>query len=138
MLIYILKRFLETIPVLILIITLAFALLRFAPGNPFETDKGMPEEVRKALDAQYGFDRPFYEQYWAYLRGIFFDFDFGPSMKYQGWTVSEIIGSKFLVSLELGAYALAIALSIGIATGIFAAWKQNSISDEHFCIPSIY
>lgn len=124
----ILRRFLETIPVMFIIVTLAFFMMRLAPGNPFESEKGLTPEVRAAMDAQYGLDKPLLVQYLNYWKGLL-QLDLGPSYQYQGWRVSELIGDKIVVSLELGMYALLIALGIGITAGLLAAWKPNTFSD---------
>ena len=127
---YLLKRFLETVPVILLTVTLAFFLLRLAPGNPFESEKGISEQVRAALDEQYGFDQPLHWQYLTYMGDVFFRLDLGPSLKYQGWRVSELIASKAVISLELGAYALVIALAVGLCAGVLAAWRPHTLTDR--------
>lgn len=124
----ILKRLLEAIPVLFVIVTLTFFMVRLAPGGPFDSEKAMPEAVREAIDAQYGLDQPLWVQYGRYLGGLL-QGDLGPSFKYPGWSVNELIAAKIPVSLELGAYALAIALLIGLGLGILAAARPNTWSD---------
>lgn len=128
MLRFIAKRILETIPVLLIVATLTFFMMKQAPGGPFDTDKATTPEIKAQLEAQYGLDKPVFEQYldymWKLLHG-----DLGPSFKYAGWSVSELLWSAFPVSLELGCYALAIALTFGIIAGIIASLRKNTASD---------
>jgi len=128
MLTYILRRFLETLPVLWAILTLAFFMVALSPGSPFDTEKAMPKEVKAALEAQYGLDDPLWVQYGRYLWGAVRG-DLGPSYKYPGWSVTELILNKIPVSLELGFYALCIALVLGVLAGVLAAWRPNTWTD---------
>jgi oligopeptide transport system permease protein len=129
MLKFILKRlFLETIPSLLVIITVAFFLIRLAPGGPFSGEKNIAPEVLAQLNTHYGLDKPLYKQYTGYLNNIIHG-NLGPSFKYPNRTVSELIGQAFPVSLELGMYALLFALIFGIAAGVIASLRPNTISD---------
>jgi oligopeptide transport system permease protein len=125
---FIARRFFETIPVLFLIATLTFFLMRLAPGGPFDTEKATTPEIRKMLEAHYGLDKPLFRQYLDYL-GSLLRGDFGPSFKYANWTVNELIAGAFPVSLELGCYALAVAMMIGLIAGIVASLRRNSALD---------
>src|SRR5262245_48722771 len=111
MLRFILRRFLETIPLLFIIATMTFFMARWAPGGPFSGDKKIPPEILKNLEAHYGLNKPLGRQYLDYL-GSLLKGDLGPSFKYEGRSVNELIAGAFPVSLELGCYALAIALSV--------------------------
>jgi oligopeptide transport system permease protein len=102
------------------------------PGDPFSQEKAIPEEILAALNAHYGLDKPLIEQYGAFLKGLL-HFDFGPSFKYQGRTVNQIIAEGFPVSLCLGMEALFIALSGGIALGAVAAFNHYRWQD-HLCM----
>ena len=110
----IIKRLLQAIPTLWVIATATFILLQLTPGGPFDTEKDISEEVQALIDAHYGLDLPIQEQYFRFisqrLQG-----DFGPSYKYAGWNVDEIIIQSFPVSLELGFYALLFALALGLS-----------------------
>jgi oligopeptide transport system permease protein len=128
MLRFIFRRLFETIPVLFIIATMTFFMARLAPGGPFSGDKKIPEQILKNLEAHYGLDKPLPQQYFEYL-GNLLKGDLGPSFKYEGRSVNELIGAAFPVSLELGCYALAIALTIGLAAGIIAAARPNSAAD---------
>lgn len=125
---FLLRRFLQTIPVLFLIMTMTFFMARLAPGSPFSSDKKFPPAIMQQLDAYYGFNRPLWKQYVDNLAHLIRG-DLGPSTKYAGRTVNELIGASFPVSLELGCYALAIALFIGLIAGIIAASKPNTATD---------
>jgi oligopeptide transport system permease protein len=126
---FILRRiFFETIPSLLVIASLTFFLVRLAPGGPFSTEKNIAPEVLTQLNAFYGLDKPLSVQYFTYMAKIF-TIDFGPSFKYPGRTVTELIAESFPVSVELGAYALVIALFFGIAAGLLAASKPSSLRD---------
>jgi len=126
---FIAKRFLEMIPVLFVIATLTFFMVRLAPGGPFTTEKSIPPEIQKKLEAFYGLNKPLYEQYLDYM-GNLLKGDLGPSFKYATWSVNELIWSAFPVSLELGCYGLAIALILGLGAGIVASLRQNSAVDH--------
>ena len=128
MLRYILKRLLETIPVLLVIVTATFFMLRFVPGGPFTSEKAVSPEILKNLEAHYGLDQPLYKQYFNYL-GSLAHGDLGPSFKYTNRSVNEIIADKFPVSLELGLISLCIALAVGITAGTLAALRRNTFVD---------
>ena len=202
MLRFILTRLLQSIPVLFIIATLTFFMVRFAPGDPFTDEKTVPIEIRKKLEEHYGLDRPLWEQYLLYfgfiskevdkqqmifadgnetavyspennkftatvtrkgelvvtdqspgkwhIRGVPEDDrisenhlweiyrrersglitgDLGPSFKYVDRSVTELISKSFPVSMQLGLCALAIALCLGLPTGVIAALKKNSLLD---------
>ncbi|NLL15025.1 MAG: ABC transporter permease subunit [Fibrobacter sp.] len=137
------RIFLETIPALLVIATITFFLIRLAPGGPFSTEKSISVEVLNQLNSHYGLDKPLLTQYFLYLSKML-TIDFGPSFKYPGRTVTELIAESFPVSLELGLYALIIALVLGILSGMIAASKPSSIRDyltmsvsmTGICIPS--
>lgn len=128
MLTYIFKRLLSAIPTLLIIITLAFFLIRAAPGGPFDTDRGLPPQVEANLNAKYHLDEPLIQQYFRYL-GDVLQGDFGPSFQYRDFTVTELVAAGFPVSLRLGLSAILLALIIGGAAGIIAALRQNRATD---------
>ncbi len=199
---FILLRLLQAVPVLFIIATITFFMVRLAPGGPFTEEKTIPEEIRKRMEEHYGLDRPLWEQYLLYFgliskevdkhrlefadsseeteyapendaftvtvtregdivtsgqsqgqwyvrpvpdaerisnnkevlifrrerSGLLFG-ELGPSFKYIGWSVEDLIGRSFPVSLQLGLCALAIALAIGLPAGVIAALKKNSLFD---------
>lgn len=125
---FIARRLLETIPVLLVIITATFFMIRFVPGGPFTAEKAVTPEIMRNLEAHYGLDQPLYRQYFNYL-GDLVRGDLGPSFKYANRTVNEIIFDKLPVSLELGAWSLLVALCLGLPLGTIAAIKRNSFLD---------
>ena len=128
MLRFIFWRLLQAIPVIFVVITATFFLVRSAPGGPFDSEKAVLPEVKRALEAQYKLDLPLHEQYIAYL-GDLSNGDLGPSFKYPGRSVNEILGSGLPVTAELGLYALSFALLIGVLAGVFAALRPNTRQD---------
>ena len=128
MLRFIFWRLLQAIPVIFVVITATFFLVRSAPGGPFDSEKAVLPEVKRALEAQYKLDLPLHEQYMGYL-GDLRDGDLGPSFKYPGRSVNEILGSGLPVTAELGLYALSFALLIGVLAGVFAALRPNTRQD---------
>jgi len=125
---FILKRILQAIPVIIAVITISFFLMKMAPGGPFSAEKNLPPEIIQSLNEYYHLDQPLYKQYFDYHKG-FVRGDLGPSFKYPGRTVTEIISSSFPVSLELGIYALFVAMFIGVISGVIAALRPNTVFD---------
>lgn len=114
------RRLAQAIPTLWIIATLTFILMQLTPGGPFDQEKPVTPEIKKLIESHYGMDKPIHEQYIQFivkrLQG-----DFGPSYKYAGWDVDEIIAQAFPVSLELGLYALIIAIFIGVPLGVLSA-----------------
>ena len=125
---FILSRLFQAIPVLLVVITVTFFLVRLAPGGPFSAEKAVPPEVIKALEAQYQLDLPVWQQYTSYL-GDLLHGEFGPSFKYPGRTVNELIASGLGTTAELGLYALLVAIFIGVTAGVFAALRPNTAQD---------
>jgi len=128
MLEYFFRRLLGAIPTIFIIILVSFFLIRLAPGGPFDFDKTLAPEIQANLNAKFHLDEPVYLQFGYYLKDIL-QGDFGPSFQYKNYTVTELIGQGFPVSMQLGLSAMALALFLGCAAGIFAAYKQNSKFD---------
>jgi len=126
---FILRRIAVSIPVIFLVATATFFIMRLAPGGPFMSERAIPPEIEANLQAKYGLDQPLWVQYGRYLRNLV-QFDLGPSYKYPERTVNEIIAEGFPVSLQLGLAALAFALFVGIPGGILAAFKHGGIVDR--------
>lgn len=122
------SRLLGLIPTLLMLITIAFFLIRVAPGGPFDSEKALPDEIRINLEAKYHLDEPLLQQYFRYL-GQIITLDFGPSFQYKDWSVNELIALGFPVSLTIGALAMLLAFFIGSLVGIVAALRQNSATD---------
>lgn len=143
MLSLIVRRLLQAIPTLWIIATATFVLLRLAPGGPFDSEKPVSPEIKLQIEAHYGLDDPLHVQYLHFL-GNLLRGDLGPSYQYAGWEVQEIIAQAFPVSLELGLWALLIALAIGIPLGVLAALRHNQAAESvlmaiatlGICLPS--
>jgi oligopeptide transport system permease protein len=123
------RRLLIAIPTLFLVVTLAFFMMRAAPGGPFDMDRRLAPEIEKNVLARYGMDRPLPEQYLAYLSGVAHG-DLGPSLKYKDKTVLDILEENAPVSLELGGLAISLAIVVGVSLGVLAAARQNGPSDH--------
>ena len=125
---FFISRLLQAIPTLLVIATLTFFMTRFAPGGPFDSDKAIPEEIKFKLQSHFGLNLPLFDQYLLYMKNLLAG-DLGPSFKYVGWDVSELISLSFPVSLSLGISALLIALLIGLPAGMLAALRKNTLWD---------
>ena len=121
-------RILQTIPVLLVIVAITFFMVRAAPGGPFSGERRVSPQILEKMNEHYGLNDPPLVQFWKYLSKLV-RLDLGPSYKHEGRTVNELIGESFPVSLELGFYALMIALALGMPAGMLAALKQNSMLD---------
>lgn len=132
MLKYFFKRLLHGVPVLFAVVTLTFIIMHTVPGGPFDKDKKLPPEIVANIEAKYHLDKPLYQQYLLYM-GQILKGDLGPSYKYLGRDVSDIIRDTFPVSLALGLCAVLITLGLGVPAGIVSAYRQNSFLDR-FCI----
>ncbi|MDR5859079.1 oligopeptide ABC transporter permease OppB [Halomonas eurihalina] len=128
MLSYTLKRLLQAIPTMLIVITISFFLMRIAPGGPFDGERALPPEIEANLMAAYHLDEPLPMQYLRYM-GNLLQGDFGPSFKYKDFSVTELIMQGFPVSLEIGGLAILLALLLGLPLGVIAALKRNSTID---------
>jgi len=128
MLKFILKRILEAIPTMLVLITVSFFLMRFAPGSPFSSERTLPPQVMANINAKYGLDKPVFEQYTTYLTNVI-QGDLGPSFKYKDFTVNELVASALPVSAKIGAFAFVFALVFGVFVGTIAALRQNTWLD---------
>ncbi|HHL18964.1 MAG TPA: oligopeptide ABC transporter permease OppB [Thiothrix sp.] len=126
---YFFKRIAGSIPTLFIIITIAFFMIRLAPGGPFDSERPIPAEIAANLDRVYHLNDPLPVQYGHYLLNVLKG-DFGPSFKYQDYSVTELIQQGFPVSLQLGVLAIVLSLLIGMILGGLAALKQNSFIDH--------
>jgi oligopeptide transport system permease protein len=128
MLSFALRRLASAIPTLFIIITIAFFMMRLAPGGPFDREKQLPPEIEANILKAYNLDKPLHLQYVDYLKNILKG-DFGPSYKYLDFTVTDLIKTGFPVSLRLGLYAILLAVFFGVIAGTFAALNQNTLFD---------
>jgi oligopeptide transport system permease protein len=126
---FLLRRLLVAIPTLLLVVTIAFFMMRAAPGGPFDTNRKLPPEVERNLEARYGLDRPLGVQYLTYLAHVAGG-DLGPSLKYQDRSVLDVIRQGFPTSLRLGLSALILGVSLGMTLGVLGALRQNDARDH--------
>ena len=129
MLRYTLRRLLGAIPTFFLVIVLAFLLVHAAPGGPFDDERALPAEIEANIAAAYHLDEPLPMQFLRYFGGVVRG-DFGPSYSYRDYTVSELIGRSFPVSVQLGILAMIVAVVTGVSAGVIAALNRNSALDK--------
>lgn len=122
------RRLLVAIPTLLVVVTLAFFMMRAAPGGPFDTDRKLSPAIEQNIRAKYGLNRPLGAQYLSYLAGVTHG-DLGPSLKYKDKTVLQILKENYPVSLKLGGSAILLAILIGVSLGVLAALRQNRAAD---------
>ena len=118
------RRLLVAIPTLFLVVTIAFFMMRAAPGSPFDMDRKLSPEIEKNVMAKYGMNKPLGQQYLDYLGGVARG-DLGPSLKYKDKSVLDILGENYKVSLILGGSAIVLASIVGMSLGVLAALRQN-------------
>jgi len=128
MLSFFFRRLLVAVPTMLLVVTVAFFMMRAAPGNPFDTGRRLSPEIEQSVAAKYGLDRPLPVQYLTYLGGVVRG-DLGPSLKYRDKTVVDFIREGFPKSMTLGVSALSLALLVGVSLGVAAALRQNRPTD---------
>ncbi len=129
MLRFIFRRILLGIPVLVTVATLTFLIMHWVPGGPFDTEKILPPEIKANIEAKYHLDKPVSLQYILYMKQLF-QGDLGPSYKYLGRDVSDIIYDTFPVSFTLGLCAVFVVLGLGVPAGMISAYWQNSLLDR--------
>jgi oligopeptide transport system permease protein len=123
-----LRRLLDLVPTLLMLITVVFFMIRLAPGGPFDADKVLPAEIEANLSAKYHLDESLPQQYFRYM-GQIAVLDFGPSFQYRDWTVNELIAQAYPISLTMGVLAMLLAFVLGTMLGITAALRQNTRVD---------
>ena len=121
---YLVRRLLSAVPTLLIIITVAFFMMRVAPGGPFDRERALLPEIEANVLRAYNLDKPLVEQYrdyvWKFLHG-----DFGPSLKYRDFTVADLIMAGFPASLQIGSMAIVIAMVLGIGVNGGAKWDHG-------------
>ncbi len=140
---FVAQRLMQMVPVIWVIVTATFFMIRFVPGGPFTSERAVTPEILRNLEAHYGLNKPLYRQYLDYCSSLLHG-DLGPSFKYPTRSVNEIIGDKLPVSAELGLWSLAVALGVGLPLGILAAVKRNtwidyvcsSVAMVGICVPT--
>ena len=125
----ILRRLGTAIPTLFIVILLSFVLMRLAPGGPFDGERPLDAATRAALTSAYGLDLPLHQQFWQYLARLAHG-DFGPSLVYRDFSVTDLVAKGLPISLTLGGLALIVALGIGIMLGLWAAVRAGRAADH--------
>jgi oligopeptide transport system permease protein len=128
MLRFIIRRLLVTIPMVLIVVSITWGLIRLAPGNFYTGEKPIPPAIEKNLRERYGLDKPWYVQYGKMISNTLHG-DFGASLKYQGEPVNRILRNALPVSATIGLLAYLLALAVGIVSGTLAALRQNSNLD---------
>ena len=144
MLSLIIRRIAIAVPVLLTVITLTFLMVHSAPGGPFDEEKAVSAEVLAKLNERYNLDQPLSTQYFDYLSGVLVG-DFGPSFRYPGRSVTELISIGLPITFELALYSILFALCVGVFAGVLGALRPNTALDYipmstamiGICIPSI-
>ncbi len=129
-LLYIGKRLLLALLTVWIVITVTFFVMHAVPGDPFTSEKALPEAAKARLEEKFGLDKPLHIQYFSYLKDIVTDFDFGPSLKKDGMMVQDIIADGLKTSAKLGVIAAGIALVVGVVLGSVAALRRNKLIDR--------
>lgn len=125
---FIVRRLLVTVPMVLIVISLTWALIRLAPGNFYASERKLPPAIEKNIRAKYGLDQPWYVQYGRVMRNIL-SLDFGHSLRYETETVNDVLRRTVPVSAAIGTCAYLLALLVGTTLGTIAALKQNSKFD---------
>jgi oligopeptide transport system permease protein len=128
MLRYVFKRLLTAIPTLFIIVTLSFFLIRVAPGGPFDLERPLDPKVMENLNKIYNLNEPLWQQYLIYMNNVLHG-NLGPSFFFRDFTVAEMFGNGLPISIEIGGYALLMAILVGGMLGVWAALKQNEVPD---------
>jgi oligopeptide transport system permease protein len=128
MLRFIIRRLLVTVPMVLVVVSLTWGLIRLAPGNFYTGEKPLPPQIVKNLREKYGLDKPWYVQYGKMIANTLHG-DFGSSLKYQDQSVNAILKSALPVSATIGLLAYLLALTVGVTFGALAALRQNSQLD---------
>ena len=125
---YTARRLLIAIPTMLAIITMAFFMMRAAPGGPFDGERKLPAATEAAIAEKFGFDEPLHIQYFEYVGGVLVG-DFGPSYKTLGKSVNDLIADGLPISLTIGALSMLLGIIIGTLLGITAGLRQNTSAD---------
>jgi oligopeptide transport system permease protein len=128
MLRFVLKRLLQAVPVMLVVITVTFFMVRAAPGGPFDAERTVPPEVLENLQERYDLNDPLLVQYGKYLLNVV-QGDFGPSFRFPNRSVTEMIAAGFPATFELASYAILFAMIVGLIAGVIASLKPNTLQD---------
>lgn len=125
------RRFVISILTILVLVTVTFVLVRLMPGDPFTSEKMIPE-IRENLKAYYGFDKPLHIQYFQYIKNLLHG-DLGLSLKYSNRSINKMLGDSFPYSADLGVRSIVFAAIVGVFLGILAALNNGRFLD-YFCI----
>lgn len=125
---FLLQRIAWMLLTLWIVFTVSFFLMRFVPGGPFDSEKKVPDAVKRNLEKRFRMDQPLWRQYLESLGNVA-RLDFGDSMRLEDFTVNQIIHAGFPVSASLGILALEFALLLGLVAGVLSATWRNSLAD---------
>jgi oligopeptide transport system permease protein len=129
MLRYAVNRLVSAVPTLFLVVTLAFFLVRIAPGGPFDRERALTAQAIENLNRVYHFDEPLWRQYLLFLgnlsRGVL-----GPSFSYPDFDARDLIAQGLPASIELGLSAFLLAIVFGVTLGAYAAVHRNHSLDH--------
>lgn len=125
----VLRRLATALPTLAVVLILSFVLMRLAPGGPFDGERPLDPETRAALTAVYGLDQPLPTQVVRYV-GRIARGDFGPSLVYRDFSVTDLVAQGLPVSLTLGVLAMLLALALGLTIGLLAASRAGARTDR--------
>src|ERR1700730_3004857 len=126
MLRFFLSRILTAVPAFIIIVALAFFLMRLAPGGPFDSERALDPEIAKNLRRIYRLDLPLMQQFWLYLQSLAHG-DLGPSLHWRDFSVNELFAKALPISASLGAKAMFLAILAGTALGLAGAMSKGEI-----------
>lgn len=126
---FFIKRLFSSLLTLFFIITITFFLMHAMPGGPFTRDKKIPAVIQTNIENHYHLNDPLGKQYLNYLINLL-QGDLGPSYKYQGISVNEIVSQNFYVSAQLGFIAALLMLFFGISAGTLSALHHNKWPDQ--------
>ncbi|SAL42532.1 binding-protein-dependent transport system inner membrane protein [Caballeronia cordobensis] len=132
---YTLRRVLLTLPTLLIVVTVCYLLLHATPGGPFDGERKVSAEVLANLQAKYHLGEPLWKQYAYYLDGLLHG-DLGASFRYADWSVNDLVLRALPVSLAIGGVSMLLAIVIGVALGIVAALRRNSLADYALMLAS--
>jgi len=119
---YVLRRFAGAVPTLFIIVTIAFFMIRLAPGGPFSLERPLDPLIMQNLERAYNFDKPLWQQYLIYLGNLLHG-DLGPSFTRRDFSVVDLFRTGLPVSIQIGGLALSIALVVGVVLGALAALR---------------
>ena len=125
---YALRRVLAAVPTVLAVVTVCYLLLHATPGGPFDAERKVSAAVLANLQAKYHLDLPLWQQYLLYLKSLL-QGDLGASFRYADWSVNDLVANALPVSLAIGGTSLVLSVIVGLALGITAALRQNSMAD---------